>query len=369
MPGSPDRQGQSHPLEGPDTPDMRGRLRSAAPTDSRHKPDLPDETRPSDQLAADDRPARWSRADLTQRLDRLPPGHPSSPDSADLTHDRVPWERAEGENNRRSQAATASLDRPDRQLDTAERDYRSEIPKFWQAWEDHERRWPTEQAAKVDRSRDPPGSWRGDGGQYMEPQENAEATTEIARVQRKEKDLTKQMRQAASDNVCGGWLEGLKHSLKGEDRLKEKIAELLHASARGATPAQIVRDIPDAIRYTFCFEPSTYTEGCRDIKQRLETNEFRLIYSKNHWRDDPEYKGINSRWVTAEGERFEVQFHTPDSFHAKDKITHRAYERTRNPRTSDEERGELSAFQREVCSWITVPEGALDIPDHRTRGR
>jgi hypothetical protein len=203
----------------------------------------------------------------------------------------------------------------------------------------------------------------------MEPQENAEATTEIARVQRKEKDLTKQMRQAASDNVCGGWLEGLKHSLKGEDRLKEKIAELLHASARGATPAQIVRDIPDAIRYTFCFEPSTYTEGCRDIKQRLETNGFRLIYSKNYWHDDAEYKGINSRWVTAEGERFEVQFHTPDSFHAKDKITHRAYERTRNPRTSDEERGELSAFQREVCSWITVPEGALDIPGHRTRGR
>ena len=42
-----------------------------------------------------------------------------------------------------------------------------------------------------------------------------------------------------------------------------------------------------------------------------------MIYSKNHWRDDPEYKGINTRWITPEGQRFEVQFHTAESFHAK----------------------------------------------------
>jgi hypothetical protein len=64
-----------------------------------------------------------------------------------------------------------------------------------------------------------------------------------------------------------------------------------------------------------------------------------------------------------------VQFHTPEGFHAKQQVTHHAYERSRNPLASNEERGELAAFQREVCSWITAPEGALDIPDHRTRGR
>ena len=44
-----------------------------------------------------------------------------------------------------------------------------------------------------------------------------------------------------------------------------------------------------------------------------------------------EYKGINTRWVTQEGQRFEVQFHTSESFHAKQNVTHDAYERLRNP--------------------------------------
>jgi hypothetical protein len=48
-----------------------------------------------------------------------------------------------------------------------------------------------------------------------------------------------------------------------------------------------------------------------------------VYYSKNYW-TDAEYKGINTRWVTAEGQRFEVQFHTPDSFHAKHQVTHLA---------------------------------------------
>jgi hypothetical protein len=188
-------------------------------------------------------------------------------------------------------------------------------------------------------------------------------------VRRKEEALTKQMGQAERENACGGWLAGLEFCLKGEDRLKEKVAELLETSAQGTTPEPIVRDIPDAIRYTFCFEPSKYSDGYWDIKQRLETNEFRMTYSKNHWRDDPEYKGINTRWVTAEGQRFEVQFHTSESFHAKQQVTHRAYERSRNPLTSDDERGELEAFQREVCSSIPAPEAGPNIPDHGTRGR
>jgi len=89
-----------------------------------------------------------------------------------------------------------------------------------------------------------------------------------------------------------------------------------------------------------------------------------MFYGRNSW-GDPEYKGINTRWVTPEGQRFEVQFHTPESYHAKQEITHEAYERIRNPLTNDDERSELKAFQREVTSWIPVPEGAKDIPDHR----
>ena len=75
------------------------------------------------------------------------------------------------------------------------------------------------------------------------------------------------------------------------------------------------------------------------------------------------------RWITPEGQRFEVQFHTTESFHAKQQVTHRPYERIRNPLTQDEERPELERFQEEVSRWVATPEGAQEIPDHARRGR
>ncbi|MGH3221343.1 MAG: hypothetical protein ACRDPY_22065, partial [Streptosporangiaceae bacterium] len=76
----------------------------------------------------------------------------------------------------------------------------------------------------------------------------------------------------------------------------------------------------------------------------------------------------NTRWVNQEGQRFEVQFHTPDSFHAKHHVTHAAYERIRDPRTRRAELRELHAFQEEVWALIEVPEGATEIPDYRKEG-
>ena len=47
----------------------------------------------------------------------------------------------------------------------------------------------------------------------------------ITEVQQTEKSLTEDMQATDRENTCGGWLAGLEHRLKGEDRLKEKIAE------------------------------------------------------------------------------------------------------------------------------------------------
>lgn len=49
-------------------------------------------------------------------------------------------------------------------------------------------------------------------------------------------------------------------------------------------------------------------------------------------------------------------------------MTHIAYERIRDPTISDKERGELKEFQKEVSSWIQVPDGAADIPNYRKEG-
>lgn len=72
--------------------------------------------------------------------------------------------------------------------------------------------------------------------------------------------------------------------------------------------------------------------------------------------------------MTQEGQRFEVQAHTPDSFHAKQHVTHAAYERIRDRLTSDAERAELKSFQRETSSRIEIPDGAPNIPDYEEKG-
>jgi hypothetical protein len=216
----------------------------------------------------------------------------------------------------------------------------------------------------VDRSHDPDGSWRGDGNQYLDPDQNTQTSAEIARVRQTEESLTEHIGETERDNACGGWLEGLEFRRKGDDRLKEKVAELLKRLP-DKTAEDVVRALPDAIRYTFCFESDNYAAGYWDVKNRMEDQGYSMVYSKNHWREDPEYKGINTRWVTGDEQRFEVQFHTPESLHAKQQITHASYERLRNPLTENEERRELQSFQREVSSWIAVPKGTTDIPDYR----
>jgi hypothetical protein len=219
----------------------------------------------------------------------------------------------------------------------------------------------------VDRSHDPAGSWRGDGGRYLDPEQHRQTKDVIAIVQQREETVTEAMGETEHQNAYGGWLVGLEHRLKEEDRLKEKIADLLDTAAPDATTEEIARQIPDAIRYTFCAEPDAYNEVYWNIKEHLEVRGYEMLYSENHW-SDTQYKGINTRWVTSEGERFEVQFHSPESFDAKQHITHEAYERLRNPLTQDDERRELVAFQQEVCSWVIAPEGAEDIPNYRKDG-
>jgi hypothetical protein len=245
--------------------------------------------------------------------------------------------------------------------------YWDEVPRFRQMWADHERRWPERQpAAEPDRSADPAGTYRSGGGFKLDPERHAETIGAIGRIRETEPTISGDMQVVEKENTCGGWLAGFDRRIKGDDRLKEKVAEQAAAEPDKSSSA-ILRRIPDALRFTCCFEPENYSSGYYDIKARMEDAGHEMYQSTNYWAD-PEYKGVNTRWVTQQGQRFEVQFHTPESFHAKEVLTHRAYERIRDTTTSRPELRELHAFQRELSAWIQVPDGAADIPDFKKEG-
>jgi len=244
---------------------------------------------------------------------------------------------------------------PARQSDAGDqRSYWDEVPRYRDIWAKHEEFW----SERANLSGDHPEI----------PATTAEA---VSRIREAEPGLSTDAQAIAQENEHGGWLDGFERRLKGDGRIQEKVNEKLAAEKLSAEPrmtaAEALHEMADVIRYTYCFQAENYTRGHYDIKVRFESRGHEMYYSQNYW-TDPEYKGVNTRWVTSEGQRFEVQFHTPERFHAKHQVTHLAYERLRNPETSKGERRELHEFQREVCSGIRVPDGAADIPNYRREG-
>ena len=241
-----------------------------------------------------------------------------------------------------------SAGKPERDLERP-RTYWTEVPRFLAMWRDHAQKWPLIQGEKVDRP--------------MESGRRAEADDAVRRLSQSEPGISEKLRDVAANNSNDGWLVGYEFRLKGHNRLMEKIAERLEGESN-RKPSDIARGITDAIRYAFCFKREDYSEGYLDVKQRLEDCGYKMYLCKNLW-GNREYRGVNTRWITADGQRFEVQFHTPESFHAKHEVTHRAYERARSPLTSRNELAATEKFQREVSSWIPEPVGLVKIKDHK----
>jgi hypothetical protein len=208
------------------------------------------------------------------------------------------------------------------------------------------------------------GSWRGDGGQYLNAEENLATDHALDRIRGCEPRVTDDL-NAITMEVSGGELTGLEYRLKGEERFKEKVASEARDKPEQSV-GRIAEAVPDAVRYTFRFDKDDYVQGCGRVQQRLEARGYALVLRRNSW-DSPDYKGINSRWRTPDGQLVEVQFHTPESFAAKQE-THGAYEKLRAPGTTKQERRDLDAYQREVTARVPVPDEVNTIADYREGG-
>jgi hypothetical protein len=231
------------------------------------------------------------------------------------------------------------------------------LPGLRAEWEKHEREFPERSRSAASSQAD--GSWFGDGGRRLTPEQNTDASKacEDIRTEGKEVILPAMERVEAADP--GRRLAGLEHMLKGEDRLKEKMADYLRAP--GTTVREALDTVPDAVRFTFTYDSERYAEGVLPDVDRIKSEGFELVKLKNLWAEE-QYKGINSQWRRPEtGLRFEMQFHTPESLEAKE-LTHRAYERIRGP-ASPAERSELEDFQRRVNERLGIPPGTAEIRD------
>ena len=239
-----------------------------------------------------DEPARPERASMSG-ADRptLKPRELPDPDERGRVYEAMRAHTSAETAGESSDAAGES--QHDQQTDAAgQRDYRGEMPRFMEMWADHETRWPTDRRTTADPSVDTPASQHRDGEFRQRAERQAETAEAIGQVREAEPGLSADAQAIEQENkdTYGGWLEGFEHRLKRQDRLLAKVAEGLTTTSPDATAKQVLRLIPDAIRFTCCFESEDYTRGYYDIKERFESRGHEMYYSKNYW-TNPEYKG------------------------------------------------------------------------------
>jgi len=303
------------------------------------------------------------------RIDQPDPSEPRAPRAADQER-REAAEATTREDGQGRQEVKAPVSRADqiaahlRYQDTvraaADRAAWTEaLPGLRAAWEEHKERYPERTRATSQTA--PDGSWTSGEHRRLDPEQNTEATKAHADLaDEADRHILPALRRIESANP-DRQLAGLEHMIKGEDRLKEKVADVVLVD-RHLTARQALDKIPDAVRFTLTYSAERYTEGVLVDVDRLKAEGFELIKLRNVWHSD-QYKGINSQWRRSEtGTRIEMQFHTPESLEAKE-LTHGAYERLRRPETetSQSERDKLEDFQRRVNTLIATPSYAETI--------
>jgi hypothetical protein len=226
----------------------------------------------------------------------------------------------------------------------------------------------------VSRSSDKPqltddGGWKWKGLE-LKPTANRIADEEIAARQKAEgRDaegnygeggITPAMRRIEAELEHGSLVPDTeKFALKSPDRFKEKLAKMIKRYP-DQSYAQLASSIPDGIRYTFLFATENYTAGVKHVTRLVSAEGYDQILRRPSW-DEADYHGTNSRWREAEsGVRFEVQFHTSESWEAKQR-THDIYERLGDLGISPQERNRLEELQRLIVASIPVPPGVDEI--------
>ncbi|MBQ4262966.1 MAG: hypothetical protein IJB83_01820, partial [Bacilli bacterium] len=124
-------------------------------------------------------------------------------------------------------------------------------------------------------------------------------------------------------------LVGLDHKFKGIERLTGKI---INDIKNFGSVENSANNIGDSLRYTVRIDDKNYVRYVSSYLHNLEKQGYKVINFRNTWANsNATYKGINTSIKTPDGDIFELQFHTPDSYNTKEFLNHKYYELSRNP--------------------------------------
>lgn len=218
---------------------------------------------------------------------------------------------------------------------------------------------PPDSGSGVDNQHD--GAWRGEEfGRplHLDHEANQAATHFLENAARNERGITDSLQRIADHlrrHAPDTRLAGLDFRLKGAESLRRKLATQLGLDPTLA-PHEVLADMKDAVRYTYEIPSRDYAQAAERAYRELTADGFAEIKWNDTWAGD-DYKGINSAWLDPRtGQKFEVQFHTPESLAAKEE-THLLYEQQRLPGVSAEQKAALQLKQRGIFANLETPPG------------
>jgi hypothetical protein len=169
-----------------------------------------------------------------------------------------------------------------------------------------------------------------------------------------------------------GEMIGLEYRFKSEESLTRKLNDsaarqttilvrkgLSSKEAFSTAISSQTNKINDALRYTISFPTENYRIGYEKTINSLKQKGYKIERVWDAWLDagrpeDSGYRGINATIVGKNGQKFELQFHTPESFEMKMK-THELYEEKRLNTTSLERKTEITKIMKELIKTIPIP--------------
>jgi hypothetical protein len=165
-----------------------------------------------------------------------------------------------------------------------------------------------------------------------------------------EPTISEDLRSVVEAN--GGRLERFDSRLKTVGSLIRKILKIIVED--DTTADEAASEIGDAIRYTVVLDEHAYWANGTRIIEALQQAGYAVADASPGWKRFG-YKGRNVKFVTPNGQQFEVQVHTQASLDAAEEC-HPLYEEWRLTSTSPERKAELTALQERIFAAVPVPD-------------
>ncbi|WP_127580862.1 phage minor capsid protein [Paenibacillus koleovorans] len=175
------------------------------------------------------------------------------------------------------------------------------------------------------------------------------------RIVEKEPHITADLLDVSK--ATGVEMVGLEYRLKSKESYLRKINSYSNYSNDLKVIDDTISSTNDVIRYTYQSPADKMVADYDEVVRGLAEKGYAPTLVKNFWNDKRNpYNGVNATFKGSDGQQFEVQFHTPESFELKNGQMHKLYEEYRLDSTSADRRTELTNEMFKLSHGLQRPK-------------